>query len=160
LPNKYASLNCQEDSENMRKLFRKIVILAAMLSPALAASDTRPSVTLAIPGNSASNSGAINRFTLRFSDPMVPLGDPRATAPAKMECAVGATGRWADTKTYVFDFENDLPGGLSCSVVLRADLKTERGIAVGDGQAFAIDTGGPAARAVLTSGLYGDIEED
>jgi alpha-2-macroglobulin len=144
----------------LRNIVGKILILAALLLPALATGDTRPSVTLALAGNSASNVGAIDRFTLRFSHPMVPLGDPRATAPAEMKCVVASTGRWADPQTFIFDFEKDLPGGLTCSVTLRDDLKTQRGIAIGDGQKFDIDTGGPLARSVLTSGNYSDIEEE
>ena len=128
--------------------------------PVLALSDTRPHVTLAVPGSSSANSGAINRFTLRFSEAMVPLGDPRATAPATIKCAVSATSRWADQQTFIFEFERALPGGLKCSVDLRRDLKTERGISIGDSQKFTIDTGGPTARAILTSGLYGPIDED
>ena len=144
----------------MRNLFGKILILAALLLPALATGDSRPGVTIAVPGNSASNKGAINRFTLRFSHQMVPLGDPRATPPATMKCAIASTGRWADQKTFIFDFAKDLPGGMTCTVKLRDDLKTQKGISVGDGQKFTIDTGGPVARSILTSGIYGDIEEE
>ncbi len=144
----------------MRKLLNKLVILGVLLIPALAFSDTSPRVTLATPGNSATNSGAVNRYTLRFSEAMVPLGDPRAAAPAVLTCSVPATGRWADQQTYIFDFDTDLPGGLTCAVALNAGLKTERGVAIGDGQKFIIDTGGPVARAVLTSGIYGSIEEE
>ena len=144
----------------MRKLFNKLAILSVLVVPALASSDTPPTVTLATPGNSASNNGAVNRFTLRFSEGMVPLGDPRADAPADLTCSVGATGRWADQQTYVFDFETELPGGLTCAVALKSDLKTQRGVGVGNGQKFIIDTGGPVARSVMTSGIYGPVEED
>ena len=144
----------------MRKLFNKLAILAALLVPALASSDTPPTVTLATPGNSAAGSGTVNRFTLRFSEAMVPLGDARADAPADLSCSVAATGRWADQQTYVFDFEKDLPGGLTCAVALKSALKTQRGLAVGNAQKFIIDTGGPVVRSVMTSGIYGSIEEE
>ncbi len=144
----------------MRKLLKNLAILSVLLVPALASSDTPPSVTLATPGNSATNSGAVNRFTLRFSEAMVPLGDPRAAAPADVTCSVPAAGRWADQQTFVFDFERDLPGGLTCAVALKADLKTQRGVAIGNAQKFIIDTGGPVARSVMTSGIYGSIEEE
>jgi alpha-2-macroglobulin len=144
----------------MQNLLKKFAALALFFVPVLAAGDSVPSVTLATPGNSATNSGAVNRFTLRFSEAMVPLGDPRAAPPADLTCVVSATGRWADQQTYIFEFEKDLPGGISCDVALKPALKTQRGIAVGGGQKFVIDTGGPVARSVLTSGMYGPIEEE
>ncbi len=129
------------------------------LLPVAAASDVVPQVTLAVPGSGDPNSGAIERFTLRFSEAIVPLGDPRATAPAKLECAVASTGRWIDPQTYIFDFASALPGGITCKVSLREGLASMRGVSVGGQQYFTIDTGGPSARSVLT-GQGGDIEED
>ncbi len=57
-------------------------------------------------------------------------------------------------------FEKPLPGGLSCHVDLRDDLATARGVRVVGNDRFALDTGGPSARAVLAGGMDGDIEED
>ncbi len=144
----------------LKNIAWKLGALGLLVVPALAFSDNGPTVTMATTGSSSNNSGAINRFTLRFSEAMVPLGDPRAAAPAAMECSVPATGRWADTQTYVFEFERSLPGGITCSANLRADLKTQRGVEVGEGKRFAIDTGGPSVRSVMTSGIEGAIEEN
>ncbi len=129
------------------------------LSPLIAFGDTTPQVTFATPGSGGASGGAINRFTMRFSEAMVPLGDPRATAPATVECAVPSAGRWADPQTYILEFERLLPGGLSCKVDLRGGLKSARGVYVGGTSSFTIDTGGPSVRAVLP-GEYDDIEED
>src|SRR3546814_13386043 len=71
-----------------------IVPLAALL--AAAGGDTVPQVTLATPGRSGTGDGTITRFTLRFSADMVPLGDPRAKAPATHDCKLPATGRADD----------------------------------------------------------------
>ncbi|PZQ23793.1 MAG: alpha-2-macroglobulin [Sphingopyxis macrogoltabida] len=127
---------------------------------ATAAADTVPQVTLATPGSSGTGDGTITRFTLRFSEDMVPLGDPRATAPAKHDCKVPAEGRWVDTRTWVLEFDRPLPGGQSCHVELRSGLTTARGVNVVGNDRFAIDTGGPSARAVLVGGTYDGIEED
>ncbi len=127
--------------------------------PLAAIGETSPQVTLATPGSGGTSGGAINRFTMRFSEAMVPLGDPRAGAPAKVDCPVPATGRWVDGQTWVADFERPLPGGLTCKITLNSNLKSARGAAVGGTTSFQIDTGGPSARAVL-AGDGGDIEED
>ena len=124
-----------------------IVPLAAAL--VAAGGDTVPQVTLATPGSSGTGDGTISRFTLRFSEDMVPLGDPRAKAPATHDCKVPADGRWVDTRTWVLEFEKSLPGGMSCHVDLRSDLTTARGVNVVGNSRFEIDTGGPSARAVL-----------
>lgn len=128
--------------------------------PLAAISDTAPQVIVATPGTGGSHGGAINRFTLRFSEAMVALGDPRAPAPAVMRCAVAGNGRWADAQTYVYEFETALPGGITCKLSLNRDLKSARGFAVTGLRDFAIDTGGPAVRAVLPGEYGDDIEED
>jgi alpha-2-macroglobulin len=127
--------------------------------PIAAISEPNPQVTLATAGSGGNSGGAINRFTIRFSEAMVPLGDPRAVAPGKVECAVPATGRWVDGQTWVADFERPLPGGLTCKITLNENLKSARGASVGGTTSFQIDTGGPSARSVL-AGDGGDVEED
>ena len=144
-------------------MFRPLAIAAlavAAILPLAAIGDSAPEVVMATPGSAGLSGGAIDRYTMRFSEAMVPLGDPRAAAPAKMECSVPSTGRWVDPKTYVFEFAKVLPGGLTCKVTLRDGLKSVRGVAAGGTSEFLIDTGGPAARAVLPEEYGDDIEED
>ncbi|MDK2761833.1 MAG: alpha-2-macroglobulin [Sphingopyxis sp.] len=136
------------------------LILPLTLAMAATAADTVPQVTLATPGGSGSGDGTITRFTLRFSEDMVPLGDPRAPAPATDNCKLPSSGRWVDTRTWVIEFDKPLPGGLACNVELRDGLRTARGVSVAGNNRFALDTGGPSARAVLAGGTDGDIEED
>ncbi len=139
------------------RLALMIPLAAALVA---AGGDTVPQVTLATPGSSGTGDGTISRFTLRFSEDMVPLGDPRAKAPATHDCKVPADGRWVDTRTWVLEFEKSLPGGVSCHVDLRDGLTTARGVNVVGNSRFEIDTGGPSARAVLAGNGYGDIEEE
>jgi alpha-2-macroglobulin len=136
-----------------------LATLALFAAPIAALSSGAPQVVLATPGSAGANGGAIERFTMRFSEAMVPLGDPRATPPATMKCPVGSTGRWVDPQTFVFDFEKALPGGISCTVDLTSKLTSARGVSVAGAQTFTIDTGGPSARAVLPGGYGDDIEE-
>ncbi|MEY4269974.1 MAG: hypothetical protein RLZZ58_1190, partial [Pseudomonadota bacterium] len=134
------------------------VPLAMLL--AAAGGDTVPQVVLATPGTSDATSGNVTRYTLRFSEDMVPLGDPRAPAPAKSDCPVPSEGRWVDTRTFVIEFARALPGGIACAVDLKAGLATLRGVDVAGTRSFPIDTGGPSVRTVITGGSYEGIEED
>ena len=143
----------------MRAKGLMLAALALFAAPIAALSNGAPQVVLATPGSAGANGGAIERFTMRFSEAMVPLGDPRATPPATMKCPVGSTGRWVDPQTFVFDFERALPGGISCTVDLTSKLASARGVSVAGAQTFTIDTGGPSARAVLPGGYGDDIEE-
>jgi alpha-2-macroglobulin len=136
------------------------VLLLVGLFPLAALSDSPPQVSMATPGSGGTNGGAIDRYTIRFSESMVPLGDPRAAAPVAVTCPVGGTGRWVDTQTFVYEFQSPLPGGLTCEVKLRDRLKSARGADVTGTSLFKIDTGGPSARAVLGGSGSGDIEED
>ena len=138
------------------RLITRLAFLALGLAPLGASADNSPQVVVATPGTGA---GGIERFTLRFNQPIVGLGDPRAAAPAAVSCAVGGKGRWADQQTYVYEFDKPLPGGTTCKFDLVDTLKTSTGFAVEGQRHFLVDAGGPTARAVLVGG-YGAIEED
>jgi uncharacterized protein YfaS (alpha-2-macroglobulin family) len=139
------------------KLAARLAFLAIAIAPVAALGDNSPHVILATPGIA---DGAIQRFTVRFSQPMIPLGDPRAASPFKVDCAVDGEGRWVDQQTFVHEFKQPLPGGTQCSFTLRDGLRSVSGYTVGGQQSFKVDAGGPTARAVLP-GAYGrEIEED
>ncbi|WP_136162340.1 alpha-2-macroglobulin family protein [Sphingomonas flavalba] len=141
----------------MRRVLVQLGAAVAMALPLVASGDAAPQVVLATPGMGA---GAIERFTVRFSDPIVPLGDPRRPAPFKAECPVGGAGRWVDQRTYVWDFARPLPGGARCTFQLNDGLTSTAGVAVGGQRRFVVDAGGPRARAVLPSRYGADIDED
>jgi alpha-2-macroglobulin len=87
----------------------------------------------------------IRQVTARFSEQMVPFGDPRANVPPfEMDCQLKGTGRWADGKNWVFDLENDLPAGIQCTFRLRSGLKTLSGKEINGQQEFSFSTGGPS----------------
>jgi hypothetical protein len=140
----------------MRGWLVRVGVLLA-LAPITASADTIPSVILATPGTDGS---AITRFTLRFSAPMVPLGQGVGRAPISMECAVEGAGRWIDPDTYVWEFEKPLPGDTACTATLRDDLETLSGDPVRGTQRFEIDSGGPYPRAILPRRGWDAIEED
>lgn len=134
--------------------------LLALATPLIALPDSPPEVILATPGGAGGNGGVIDRYTMRFSEAMVPLGDPRAKAPFTVKCPVSGTGRWVDPQTYVHEFSKPLPGGVTCEIKMRGDLSSTRGVQLRGATDYKIDTGGPSARAVLPGTYDGDIEED
>ncbi|MFM5918314.1 MAG: MG2 domain-containing protein, partial [Novosphingobium sp.] len=139
----------------------QLAIPALLLLPFTAQGDTPPQVVMATPGTGGAASGAVDRFTLRFSEAMVPLGDPRAKAAATTTCPDAGAGRWADQQTFVIEFDRPLPGGTTCEVKLRPGLATLRGGRIQGKTSFTIDTGGPSVVAVLADGFGNDeIEED
>lgn len=140
----------------MRNKAVRFALLGLLLAPVAASGDQAAQVELATPGT---GEGAIERFTMRFSADIVPLGDPRAPAPVSVTCPMGGAGRWIDARTFIWDFEKPLPGGVSCAFKLKDGLKTLAGQDVGGQRTFTVDTGGPSVRAVLPN-RWGDIEED
>jgi len=90
----------------------------------------------------------VRQATARFSEPMVPLGDPRgAIAPFEIDCPEPGTARWVDSRTWVYDFSRDLPGGVRCRFQLRSGLTSLAGNAVAGQQTFSFSTGGPAIQS-------------
>ncbi|WHU01745.1 MG2 domain-containing protein [Sphingomonas sp. NIBR02145] len=142
------------------KLVARLGVLALVLAPigaVTAFGDNGPQVEMATPGV---GDGAIERFTARFNVPMVPLGDPRAESPFKVECPVGGQGRWVDQQTFVHEFASPLPGGVTCKFVLRDGIKSLSGYDLQGQKEFTVDSGGPIARAVLPNRYGSEIEED
>lgn len=141
----------------MKHLARLAALVALALAPIAAWGDASPQVVLATPGM---GDGAIERFTLRFSQAMVPLGDPHPPAPVTVRCPVGGQGRWVDQQTYVLEFASPLPGGTTCTLSLVEKLKSVSGYAVAGKREFTIDAGGPTVKAMLPQRWGGEIEED
>ena len=87
----------------------------------------------------------VRQVTARFSEPMVPLGDPRdTTSPFVIDCPAHGAARWIDSRNWSYDFDQDLPAGVRCSFKLRGGLKSLAGKAFTDQRAFNFDTGGPS----------------
>ena len=143
----------------MKHLARVAALLALALTPLAVWADSSPQVVLATPGM---GDGAIERFTVRFNQAMVPLGDPRAAAPMAQTagCPVGGEGRWVDQQTYVFEFAAPLPGGATCGFALAEKLKSLAGYTVTGKREFTVDAGGPTVKGILPARYGGEIEED
>ena len=124
------------------------------LPPALSADDAAR-IELFSPQGTVKN---VRQVTARFSEPMVAFGDPRLDDPFQVECTQKGEGRWIDARTWSYDFESDLPGGVICRFALKAGMKTLSGKTVMGGTGFSFSTGGPA---ILRSNPYqGDTAID
>lgn len=128
-----------------RGVTRAVILFLIGLSLAFADSTRAggaPAVVQFSPRGTIKN---VRQVTARFSEPMVPLGDPRASAPPfAIECAEKGASRWIDSRNWAYDFARDLPAGVRCTFTLRADLKTLSGASFSDHPKFSFDTGGPS----------------
>ncbi len=102
----------------------------------------------------------VRQATVLFSAPMVPFGDLRDVAPPfTVECPVPGKGRWVDARTWAYDFDRDLPGGLRCVFTARPDLASHAGEAFTGETQFALSTGGPAIATSVPSDGTERIDE-
>src|SRR5438046_8732817 len=92
----------------------------------------------------------IRQVTARFSEPMVPLGDPRPASDVfEIACPEAGTARWVDSRDWAYDFARGLPAGGRCTFRLRAGVVTPGGKPVGRQHQFSFSTGWPAFSASL-----------
>lgn len=89
----------------------------------------------------------VRQSVVKFDEPMVAFGSASAPNPARVTCndstAARGQGHWLDDKTWVYDFENDLPPGVRCSVALNDTLRSVAGNAASGPRRFTFQTGGP-----------------
>jgi uncharacterized protein YfaS (alpha-2-macroglobulin family) len=133
-----------------------LLILFMAVRTALAEGAAEPQIELFTPEGTVKG---VRQVTARFSEAMVALGSPSLPSPFEVECPVPGTGRWADTRNWVYDFDRDLPGGLVCRFRLKEDARTEGGRAVTGKTEFGFDTGGPALRDSLPESGDEGIDE-
>jgi hypothetical protein len=121
----------------LRMLCRLIAV--ASLLPAAAFSQT----TLQTFSPSGTVKG-VRQVQAAFSGQMVAFGDLRLESPFDVDCPEKGTGRWVDGSTWAYDFERDLPAGVSCRFVLKPALKDLEGKPVEGERSYSFNTGGPA----------------
>ena len=93
----------------------------------------------------------VRQIVAKWDEAAVNFGDPKAPAPLSVTCpSVDASksfakgsGRWTSEKEWVFDFDNDLPPGLRCTVQTVPSFKSPKGAEVSGKASFSFSTGGP-----------------
>ncbi len=102
----------------------------------------------------------VRQVQARFSEQMVPFGAMAQLDPFDVNCPEKGSGRWADGKNWVYDFDRDLPAGVVCRFTLKKDLKTVDGGSLAGTQTFSFSTGGPAVKTVRPYEGSEQIAED
>ena len=102
----------------------------------------------------------VRQVAVRFSSPMVTLGDPRLPGPFEIDCPASGSGRWADPNNWVYDFDQDLPGGIRCRFTLKQSLMSHAGIPLVGERSYVFDTGGPSIRASFPREGWHGVDED
>ena len=142
----------------MIRLLWSWLLTSLLVSAAAAAAPPDPQVSDFVPQGTIKD---VRQVTARFSAPIVALGDPRGGGdPFLIDCPEKGSGRWVDSRTWVWDFARDLPAGVRCSFSLREGLKALGGATVGGPRSFLFDTGGPAVRSTIPYGGSESIHED
>ncbi len=123
----------------VRKVFCVLVMAAVCM--VIAGNANGAGVKLFSPEGTVKN---VRQATASFSDQMVAFGDPRLSDPFDVICPEKGKGRWIDGKNWSYDFEKDLPAGVSCSFTLKKNLKTLAGVPLTGRKRFTFNTGGPS----------------
>lgn len=93
----------------------------------------------------------VRQLVAKFGEPAVTFGDPKAPAPLALSCsdaqATKGTGRWTSDREWVFDFQDDLPPGVRCTVSPRPGFRSPKGSELTAG-AWSFSTGGPFVQRV------------
>ncbi|GAA4428079.1 alpha-2-macroglobulin family protein [Acidovorax lacteus] len=105
----------------------------------------------------------VRQVVVKFDTAATTFGDARAPAPVAVQCsdaqASQGSGRWTSEREWVFDFANDLPPGVRCTVAARAGFQSPAGEALRGTTSFRFQTGGPFVRQILP-GSWTPIEEE
>lgn len=103
----------------------------------------------------------VRQVVVKLDAAGVSFGDPKAPAPVAVSCndaqASAGTGRWTSDREWVFDFRDDLPPGMNCSLRTAGGFKSPQGEALSAGQ-WRFTTGGPFVQQVTPAG--GRIDEE
>ena len=126
----------------MSRTTRHLVCFFALLLTALGA--------WALQISSLSPQGEVARVrqvVAKFDEAATAFGDPKAPAPLALSCsdadASRGTGRWTSEREWVFDFDNDLPPGVRCTVQRRPGIKSASGAELTGKASYQFNTGGP-----------------
>ena len=148
----------------MNRLFSTLARTAGVLSAwvALLTMGALPAHALQIVSLTPQGEVArVRQIVAKFDQPAVKFGDPKAPAPLAVSCtdaaAAKGTGRWTGEKQWVYDFEDDLPPGVRCTVARIAEFKSGTGTDLTGPARYQFNSGGPFVRNVAPS--YGKIDE-
>ncbi len=104
----------------------------------------------------------VRQVVAKFDEAVVNFGDPKAPAPLSLSCsdaqATKGTPRWNNDREWIFQFDEDLPPGVTCSLQVRSGFKTPKGADLAAGN-WRFSTGGPFVQQIRP-GSYERIDEE
>ena len=105
----------------------------------------------------------VRQVVAKFDASAVNFGDPKAPAPFSLSCsdaqATAGNGRWISDREWAFQFAQDLPPGVRCTLQPRADFKSPKGEPLSAAVTYTFNTGGPFVQHIRP-GTYQRIEEE
>ena len=94
----------------------------------------------------------VRQVVAKFDDSAVNFGDAGALAPFTLSCSdtqgSRGSGRWLNDRTWVFDFENDLPPGIGCTLQLREGFKSAKGALLTSASSYKFSSAGPWVQSI------------
>ncbi|RYF28554.1 MAG: alpha-2-macroglobulin, partial [Comamonadaceae bacterium] len=105
----------------------------------------------------------VRQVVAKFDESAVNFGDPKAPPPLSLSCndaqATKGNGRWLNDRQWVFDFENDLPPGVRCTLQVVPTFQPPKSQVISGKASYAFSTGGPFIQNLRPS-TYQRIDEE
>ena len=105
----------------------------------------------------------VRQVVAQFDGPAVRLGDAQAAAPFTVACsdqdAARGQGRWSSEREWVYEFAQDLPPGVRCTVSAKTGFKSASGALLSGVSSYQFNTGGPFVQSIRPSS-YEAIDEE
>ncbi len=132
--------------EALKNTPSRLAVAALLLATVLPA--TALQITSVSPRGEVSR---VRQIVVKFDESAVAFGDARAPAPVSLSCsdaqATQGNGRWVNDREWAFDFENDLPPGVNCTVQGKSGFKSPKGAEL-PATRSTFNTGGPFVQQV------------
>jgi alpha-2-macroglobulin len=94
----------------------------------------------------------VRQVVVKFDEAAILFGDPHAEAPASLSCSdaqvTQGTARWISERAWGYEFNNDLPPGVRCTLTMKPGFKTPSGAPVSSAKSYVFSTGGPFVRRI------------
>lgn len=105
----------------------------------------------------------VRQLIAKFDGPAVVAGDPKAPAPLALTCsdaeATAGTGRWNSEREWVFQFNQDLPAGVRCTVQRKTNFTPLSGATWTGPSTWQFNTGGPFVQTIRP-GTWNRLDEE
>ncbi|BDT68750.1 hypothetical protein os1_29370 [Comamonadaceae bacterium OS-1] len=106
----------------------------------------------------------IRQVVVQFDGSAVNFGDPKAPAPATLQCndaqASQGTGRWTSDREWAFEFANDLPPGVRCTLQPVLGIKSAPSAYSKGVSSYKLNSGGPFVQNIRPYDGGDQIDEE